>query len=186
MKRILIILLIITMTGVVFADGDVLQTDLNVYLTINPDAFGVIKLQDNDGDTTYDTNKPVTLTLNSSVQGVGEAYLYYWAIGPASISLTIKSSLKNTTGGSGADNIIDYSIALAEEQSENKKGSTVSFTPSSISSSGTKTASASIATASIVRTKGRNKLSFTTLDSLQNKNFGTYKSEIVVTYTSTT
>ncbi len=185
MKRILIILFIITISGAVFADGtDVLESNLSVYVNINPATFGVIKLQDKGGTTTYDTSRPISLTLNSSVQGTGEAYLYYYAIGPARISLEIKSSLKNSTG-SGADNTIDYSIALAEEQSENKKGSTVSFTPSSISSNGTKTTTASIGANSIVRTKGRNKLSFTTLDSLQNMNFGTYKSEIVVTYTST-
>ncbi len=185
MKRILIILFIITISGAVFADGtDVLESNLSVYVNINPATFGVIKLQDKDGKTTYDTSTPISLTLNSSVQGTGEAYLYYYAIGPARISLEIKSSLNNSTGF-GADNTIDYSIALAEEQSENKKDSTVSFTPSSISSNGTKTTTASIGANSIVRTKGRSRLSFITLDSLQNKNFGTYKSEIVVTYTST-
>ncbi len=186
MKRILIILFIITISGAVFADGtDVLESNLSVYVNINPDTFGVIKLQDKDGKTTYDTFTPISLTLNSSVQGTGEAYLYYYAIGHARISLEIKSSLKNSTGSGGADNAIDYSIALAEEQSENKKDSTVSFTPSSISSNGTKTTTASIGANSFVRTKGRSKLSFITLDSLQNKNFGTYRSEIVVTYTST-
>ncbi len=184
MKRILIILLIITMTGVVFADDDVLSSDLNVYLTVNPDTFGVIKLQNSDDTTTYDTTTPVTLTLNNNVQGVGEAYLYYYAIGPASISLTIKSSLKNTTG-SGADNTINYSIALAVQ--EGWLGNNLSFSPSSISSGGTSNiSSATIAADSVVRTKGTCKLSFATLDSLQNKNFGTYKSEIEVKYTSTT
>ena len=183
MKRILIILFIITISGAVFADGtDVLSSDLSVYVNINPDTFGVIKLQDKDGTTTYDTSHSISLTLNSSVQGAGEAYLYYYAIGPAKISLEIKSSLRNSTG-SGADNTIDYSITL-EEQSGGL-GNEVSFNPVSISSNGTKTTNASIGASSKVRTRGRSKLSFITLDSLQNKNFGTYKSEIVVTYTST-
>lgn len=181
MKRILIILLIITMTGFIFAaDGDVTESNLNVYLTINPDAFGVIRLQDkpdSTGYTEYNSTNSIRLTLSSEVKGVGVAYLYYYAIGPARISLTINSALKLEE----KSETIDYSITLVTQ--EDWSGG--AFTYGAIASNGTKTTSASTSTSSIVRTKGICTLSFSTLDSLQNKTFGTYRSEIIVTYTAT-
>lgn len=181
MKRILIILLIITMTGFVFADGDVTESNLNVNVTINPDAFGVIRLQDkpdSTGYTEYNSGNSIQLTLSSEVKGVAVAYLYYYAIGPAKISLTINSALKLEKGSE----TIDYSITLATQTGWTGGA----FTYGAIASNGTKTTSASTSTSSAVRTKGICKLSFSTLDSLQNKTFGTYKSEITVTYTATT
>lgn len=180
MKRILIILLIITMTGFVFADGDVTGSNLNVYVTVNPDAFGVIRLQDKPdrtGYTEYNSGNSIRLTLSSEVKGVGVAYLYYYAIGPARISLTINSALKHKS----VSETIDYSISLQTQDG----WSGGAFTYGAIASNGTKTTSASTSTDSKVRTKGTCKLSFSTLDSLQNKTFGTYRSEITVTYTAT-
>lgn len=181
MKRILIILLIITMTGFVFAaDGDVTESNLNVYLTINPDAFGVIRLQDkpdSTGYTEYNSTNSIRLTLSSEVKGVAVAYLYYYAIGPAKISLTINSALKHVS----VSETIDYSITLKTQDG----WSGGAFTYGAIASNGTKTTSASTSTDK-VRTKGICELSFSTLDALQNMTFGTYKSSITVTYTATT
>ncbi len=180
MKRILIILLIITMTGFVFADGDVTSSDLNVNVTVNPAAFGVIRLQDkpdSTGYTEYNSTNSIRLTLSSEVKGVAVAYLYYYAIGPARISLTIDSALKYEK----VSETIDYSITLKTQDG----WSGGAFTYGAIASNGTKTTSASTSTDSKVRTKGICKLSFSTLESLQNKTFGTYKSEITVTYTAT-
>ncbi len=181
MKRILIILLIITMTGFIFAaDGDVTESNLNVYLTINPDAFGVIRLQDkpdSTGYTEYNSTNSIRLTLSSEVKGVAVAYLYYYAIGPAKISLTINSALKHVS----VSETIDYSITLKTQDG----WSGGAFTYGAIASNGTKTTSASTSTDK-VRTKGICELSFSTLDALQNMTFGTYKSSITVTYTATT
>ncbi len=181
MKRILIILLIITMTGFVFADGDVTESNLNVYLTINPAAFGVIRLQDkpdSTGYTEYNSTNSIRLTLSSEVKGVAVAYLYYYAIGPAKISLTINSALKHVS----VSETIDYSITLKTQTGWT--GGAFNYT--AIASNGTKTTSASTSTDSKVRTKGICELSFSTLDALQNMTFGTYKSSITVTYTATT
>ena len=183
MKRILIILLIITMTGFVFADGDVTKSNLDVYVTINPAAFGVIRLQnkpDSTDYTEYNSKNSIKLTLSSEVKGVAVAYLYYYAIGPAKISLTINSALKHEK----VSETIDYSITL--ETQEGSSDGKFAFDPTAISSNGTKTTSASTSSPFVVRRKGTCKLTFSTLDALQNKTFGKYTSEITVTYTATT
>ena len=181
MKRLLITLLIVLISASVFAgDNDVLSSKMNVIVNVNPSTVGGLELQ-NAAGTAYGTSDSVKLGLNGSATGTGTVYLYFYSIGPATISLKINSALKNTNGGRGSDNMINYSITLSKE--DGNKGS--DFDPTGISSNNTKETSAKITT-TLVRTSGRYKMVFATTDNIQSKNYGTYKSTIEVVYTSTT
>ncbi len=161
-------------------DNDVLSSKMNVIVNVNPSNVGGLQLQKADG-TVYGESDKVKLAINSSATGVGTVYLYFYSIGPATISLKMSSALKNANGGSGSDNIINYGISLSKED-----GNTGSdFEPKGISSNGTSETAAKITTA-LVRTSGRYKLDFATSESIQSKNYGTYKSTIEVEYKSTT
>lgn len=179
MKRILLILIIITVSVSLFAE-DLKSSTMIVKVNPNPTGFITAKLRDADGGV-YDSSKNVPLHISSDVDGVASVYLDYYIIGQGTISITIDSQLKNSkdTGGN-VDNLIDYSIALSTTDTDG-----ITFNPTSISSNGKKTSTGSTTDDKSqlkVRTKGTYLLSFKTSEDLMSKNYGTYTSSVTVQF----
>lgn len=179
MKRILLILIIITVSVSLFAE-DLKSSTMIVKVNPNPTGFITAKLRDADGGV-YDSSKNVPLHISSDVDGVASVYLDYYIIGQGTISITIDSQLKNSKDtGENVDNLIDYSIALSTTDTDG-----ITFNPTSISSNGKKTSTGSTTDDKSqlkVRTKGTYLLSFKTSEDLMSKNYGTYTSSVTVQF----